>query len=253
MDELPDIAGLVDVAPADWLALRDRLVAIGVDAAHVAPILALSARFSEDDRNPIRLWHLRRRDDAAALAMRLLMFGDMLTAKEAIEALGEPLYSVLADAGLLRVDDDAVRCTLRLAMAGEFHLFGDELAPGGDAVMGMRDTTIPLWRAIAPTRMVDRVLDIGCGAGALALLLCRHAAQVVASDINPRAVALARINVALNGIDNIDVREGDMFAPVDGEEFDLIAAHTAYVALPEGMEGASHCMAGGAATRWCAA
>jgi hypothetical protein len=63
---------------------------------------------------------------------------------------------------------------------------------------------------------------------------------VVASDINPRAVALARINVALNGIDNIDVREGDMFAPVDGEAFDLIAAHTAYVALPEGMEGASH-------------
>jgi methylase of polypeptide subunit release factors len=240
MEELPDIAGLAKVAPADWLALRDRLAAISVDAAHVAPILALSARFPEDDRDPIRLWHLRRRDDAAALAMRLLMFGDALTVPEAIAALDEPLHRVLADAGLLRMDDDAVRCALRLAMAGAFYLFGDELTPGGDVVMGMRDTTIPLWRAIAPTRMVDRVLDIGCGAGALALLLCRHAAQVVASDINPRAVALARINVALNGIDNIDVREGDMFVPVDGETFDLIAAHTAHVALPEGMEGASH-------------
>jgi methylase of polypeptide subunit release factors len=240
MAELPDITGLADVAPADWLALRHRLVAIGVDAASVAPVLALSVRFSEDDRDPIRLWHLRRRSDATALAMRLLMFGDGLTAQQAVSAVGEPLYPLLAGAGLFHVHDDQVRCTLRLAMAGEFYAFGDDLAPGGDAVMGMRETTIPLWRAVVSAHPVQRALDLGCGAGVIALLLCRRAAQVVACDINPRAVAMARINVALNGVENIDVREGDMFAPVAGEVFDLIAAHMPYVALPDGMPGASH-------------
>jgi methylase of polypeptide subunit release factors len=240
MTELPDITDLADLTADDWAAMRQRLVAIGVDAANVAPLLALCAQFPEDDRDPIRLWHLRQRGDAAALAMRLLMFGDVLTQAEATEALGEPIHGVLTDAGLLLTRDEHVRCPLRLAMAGDFYVFGDDLRLGGDVVMGMRETTIPLWRAVTPVHGLQRALDLGCGAGAIALLLCRHAEQVIATDINPRAVALARINVALNGVDNIDVREGDLFAPVANEQFDLIAAHPPYVALPDGMPATSH-------------
>src|SRR6476619_5376624 len=116
MADLPDIAGLAVVTPAQWLELRDRLVSIGLDAATLAPILALSVRFPEDDRDPIRLWHLRRRDDAAALAMRLLMFGDDITEHDALAALGESLCPLLVDAGLLLAHDGHVRCVLRLAM-----------------------------------------------------------------------------------------------------------------------------------------
>jgi SAM-dependent methyltransferase len=240
MADLPDITGLAGVTPAEWLALRDRLVAIGVDAASLAPILALSVRFPEDDRDPIRLWHLRRRGDAAALAMRLLMFGDKLTEREALVALGEPLCPLLNGGGLLQVRDGHVRCVLRLAMAGDYYVFGDNLALGGDVVMGLRETTIPLWYAIAPARPLQRALDLGCGAGTVALLLSRHVAEMVASDISPRAVAIARINVALNGVDNIDVRLGDMYESVAGEVFDLIAAHAPYVALPDGVSAVSH-------------
>jgi methylase of polypeptide subunit release factors len=234
MPELPDIAGLAHVSADDWLALHHRLAAIGVDAQGVAPILALCVQYPEDDRDPIRLWHLRRRSDDAALAMRLLMFGDALTVAESITALGESLHRLLAAAGLLQANGDAVRCVLRLGMAEDFYLFADDLAPGGAAVMGMRETTVPLWRAVSPARALGRALDLGCGAGAIALLLSRHAGLVVATDINPRAVALARINVALNATDNVDVREGDLFAPVAGETFDLIATHPPYIALPDG-------------------
>ncbi len=240
MIELPDITGLAGVTVGDWRALRRRLLEIGVDAANVAPLLALCAQFPEDDRDPIRLWHLRQRSDAAALAMRLLMFGDALTDAQVTEALGEPTHRALANAGLLLSRDDHVRCPLRLAVAGDFYVFGDDLRLGGDVVMGMRETTIPLWRAATPTHNLQRALDLGCGAGTIALLLCRQAAQVIATDINPRAVALARINIALNGVDNIDVREGDLFAAVADEQFDLIAAHPPYVALPDGMPATSH-------------
>ncbi len=240
MGELPDITGFAAVTPADWLGLRQRLVAIGLDAAGVAPLFGMCPQYPEDDRNPIRLWHLRRRSDAASLAMRLLMCGDPLTAAEAVTALGEPLYTLLYSAGLLVLRESLVHCVLRLAMAGEFYVFADDLRAGGDVVMGMRETTAPLWRAVVPARKVGRVLDLGCGAGAIALLLCRHAVQVVATDINPRAVALARVNVTLNGVDNIEVREGDLFAPVAGEAFDIIAAHPPYIALPDRVAAISH-------------
>ncbi len=100
MPELPDIAGLARVSAEDWRALHHRLAAIGVDSASIAPILALCVQYPEDDRDPIRLWHLRRRSDTAALAMRLLMFGDALTAAESITALGETLSSALIGSGI---------------------------------------------------------------------------------------------------------------------------------------------------------
>jgi methylase of polypeptide subunit release factors len=42
-------------------------------------------------------------------------------------------------------------------------------------------------------------------------------------DVNPEAVRCTRINALLNRLeDRIDVREGDLFAPVEGRQFDLV-------------------------------
>jgi release factor glutamine methyltransferase len=67
------------------------------------------------------------------------------------------------------------------------------------------------------------VLDMGTGSGVCAVFAAKHAAHVVAVDINPAAVRCARINALLNGVeDRIDVRHGDLFDSVAGERFDLI-------------------------------
>ncbi len=240
MHALPDLAGLQTLGARDWHALQRRLLAIGLDAAAVTPELERCARFPEDERDPIRLWHLRRRGDPAALAMRLLMFGDALTRFDANAALGASLCRRLASAGMLLAEGERFTCALRLTMAGRYYVFADELSRGGDVVMGMRETTMPLWRAVAPDAPVRTALDLGCGAGAIALLLSERATSVVATDINPRAVTLARINLALNGVNNVVVREGDLFAPVQGEAFDLIAAHPPYVARPDFLPAVSH-------------
>ena len=50
-------------------------------------------------------------------------------------------------------------------------------------------------------RPVGRALDLGTGCGVQSLHLARHADAVVATDLNPRALDLARITFALNGID----------------------------------------------------
>ena len=67
------------------------------------------------------------------------------------------------------------------------------------------------------------VLDMGSGSGVCAVFAAKHAARVVAVDINPAAVRCTGINALLNGVERkIDAREGDLFAPVGAERFDFI-------------------------------
>jgi release factor glutamine methyltransferase len=67
------------------------------------------------------------------------------------------------------------------------------------------------------------VLDLGTGSGVCAVFAARQAQRVVAVDINPEAVRCARINVLLHHQESrVDVRLGDLFAPVSGERFDLV-------------------------------
>lgn len=61
----------------------------------------------------------------------------------------------------------------------------------------------------------------------------RYAERVTATDLNPRAVEFARFNAALNGVENVEVREGSVFAPVAGERFDLIVSNPPFVISPE--------------------
>ncbi len=67
------------------------------------------------------------------------------------------------------------------------------------------------------------VLDMGTGSGVCAVLAAALARRVVAVDINPAAVRCASLNAHLNQLEHrIEVRQGDLYAPVAGERFDLI-------------------------------
>jgi release factor glutamine methyltransferase len=80
----------------------------------------------------------------------------------------------------------------------------------------------------------SRVLDLGAGSGVGAIFAAQFARQgttgsVTAVDINPTAVRCARINVLLNEVEGcVDVREGDLFAPVSNEQFDVILFNPPY-------------------------
>lgn len=65
------------------------------------------------------------------------------------------------------------------------------------------------------------VLDMGTGSGYGAVACAKLGAIVTAVDINPHAVKCATLNALLNDV-TVDVRQGDLFAPIAGETFDLI-------------------------------
>lgn len=82
-----------------------------------------------------------------------------------------------------------------------------------------------------------RVLDLCTGSGALAVVLAKElaGATVVATDVSPAAVAVARANATRAGVgERIDVRVGDLWAAVASEApFDLIVTNPPYVRTGE--------------------
>ena len=86
---------------------------------------------------------------------------------------------------------------------------------------------------LAVRRRVVRALDLGTGCGIQALLAAKHAETVVATDVNPRALAFAAFNARLNAIENVELRLGNAFEPVEGERFELVVSNPPYVISPD--------------------
>ncbi|GAA3584698.1 methyltransferase [Klugiella xanthotipulae] len=106
---------------------------------------------------------------------------------------------------------------------------GDELA--GDYVLGVGGATRTL-ASCAVTDRVDSVLDLGTGCGVLAMLATRYARRVVATDISERALRIAQMNCALNGVTEVEFRRGSLFEPVTGELFDRVVSNPPFVITP---------------------
>jgi release factor glutamine methyltransferase len=85
---------------------------------------------------------------------------------------------------------------------------------------------------------VDRpcgILDVATGSGAVALALADELpdATIVASDISPGALELARANAAaLNATDVVEFVQSDLLDAIDGV-FDIITANLPYVTAAE--------------------
>jgi release factor glutamine methyltransferase len=79
-------------------------------------------------------------------------------------------------------------------------------------------------RGVAPG---SHVLELGCGAGAAAVIAAKRGCHVTAVDISPSAVRCMRINALLNNVE-LSIRHGDLFAPVHNERFDVVLFNPPY-------------------------
>ena len=110
-----------------------------------------------------------------------------------------------------------------------FHVEPCVLVPRPDT-----ETVIEVARGLRTDRTAAcRVLDLCTGSGAIAVALAHElpTAQVVATEISSEAASVARRNAERNGVaERVDVRVGDLWQPVVGERFDLIASNPPYIA-----------------------
>lgn len=75
----------------------------------------------------------------------------------------------------------------------------------------------------------SKVLEIGCGSGAISILLAKMGCKVTATDINPKAIEVAKRNAKLNNV-RIRFVVSDLFAGLN-ETYDVVVFNPPY--LPE--------------------
>ncbi len=97
--------------------------------------------------------------------------------------------------------------------------------------------------ATVPAGAGPRIIDIGAGSGAIAVVLAAEipAAKVAATDVSTAALAVARRNALRHGVaDRLEFFRGDLFAAAPGA-FDIIVSNPPYIPdgdyplLPEGI------------------
>lgn len=191
-------------------------------------------------------------------ALRATRGGGDLATLVRLFALQVPVDRSSVDAVLPGLVDPLVAAGMLQSSAGQvaalvdIRPYGDEdhdwwivcdQTPGLDGRQGPMDPSHVLGISEASSSLaqltirepIGRALDLGTGCGVQALHLAQHAREVVATDVNARALAMARLTASLNEAD-IDVRDGSLFDPVAGETFDLIATNPPFVISPPDSE-----------------
>lgn len=227
-------------------ALRADLTAAGYTVDGLGRLWGAEAgaALERGDRVPARRALTAHPSPVSTLAAVLLL-GDPVPVADLDAALPSLGASGAADLGLVTLVGTAAVPALDLrpyaftddAGAGEWWIASDlgELAVGGalrtDHVLGVGSASVTLAGLVLPGP-IDRALDLGTGCGIQALHLARHARVVVATDISARALELAALTAAVNGVGNIEFRLGSLYEPVAGEQFDRVVSNPPFVITP---------------------
>ncbi|GAB3299349.1 methyltransferase [Epidermidibacterium keratini] len=164
--------------------------------------------------------------------------GDPLPLAKASRALGEPLLAAALEGGVLaafEIDDEVwVRAEvsvltapvgeLGVLVAADFGWHEDDR----EYVGGPGNATATLLDVVASLDVPPGLaVDVGTGSGAVAVWLRSRFATVTATDVNPRALALAELTAALND-SQIDVVQMSFVDGLTGDAA-LIACNPPFV------------------------
>lgn len=226
-------------------ALRSALDRAGYTVDAVYALLGDDAHRALGRNQSVPALRATRNGGDLATLVRLFAL-QVPVARERADAALPGLVDALVAAEMLIASGDEVRALVDIRPYGdEDHdwwilcdptsgLDGRQAPMDPSYVLGISEASSSLAQ-LTIRRPVGRALDLGTGCGVQALHLAQHAGEVVATDVNPRALAMARLTAHLNEVD-FDVRDGSLFDPVAGETFDLIATNPPFVISPPGSQ-----------------
>ena len=214
--------------------LGDALRAVGYSEAAVTRLLGDEAY--SDGREDVPVAERRLPGTPLGTVVRAFFLELPVPTRDAVRALGRGGLDALATTGLAEIGDEVVPLG-RILPVGDLLIASDDF-PDEDGeqpadYVAAYTPTSRILDSLTPRRPVARALDVGTGSGVQALLTARHAGHVVATDVNARALAYTELNAALNGMENVECRQGSLFEPAGGEQFELITCNAPYVVSPE--------------------
>lgn len=120
---------------------------------------------------------------------------------------------------------------------GEQYFYGRRFFVNESVMIPTPETELLCENAVRYLNLIDTdapaVLDVGTGAGVIAVTVALEAPQVrmTALDISADALEVARKNASDLGASDITFRESDLFSALDaGERFDLVLSNPPYIA-----------------------
>lgn len=230
---LQAIDGLDRLDAAECARLADAFRAAGYGSDFMGKVESVAPLNLDRPRRPLVRWFLARHGGAVADVARLFSYLEEVERAPAESALGAPLVARLLEAGVLAsADGGRLRSRFMILPLGEQWFLSDPLHGGAEAVMGPGMTTLLLHRLL-PELPARAVLDLGCGAGTLAIAAARAGARATGADVSPRALAIAAFNARLNAVE-LETALGDVGDAVHGRRFDLVLAQPPYLPRPEG-------------------
>jgi SAM-dependent methyltransferase len=220
-------------------ACRERMASASFDERTITECEAIMPGQIDRVRLPLVHAVLESRGDATATLTQLFAYGGVVARTRVVDALGDDVMAALEGAQWLVATEGGVRTRVRVMPFCGLWVASDECPVREDPVMGPGATTILLAHALVLDG-VSSLLDVGCGAGTLALLArSRGVADVMGVDIDPRALAYGELNARLNGLE-ITWASGDLTAPAAGRRFDVVVAQPPFVTQPDGVEGTTY-------------
>lgn len=223
--------------PDDVGRLRDVLIAASFTDRGVAEALGIRVARSVSSCDLPQLLGATRGGAPLDTLIRLFLLGVPVDADAAGRAASPMELETWVLSGLIRREGDRVLTNVQLLPFQNLVLAFD-LPPRGDTglkpnyVMGIGASSLTLAN-LTVRRPSRATLDLGTGCGFQAFLAAPHSDQVVAVDLNARAVSLAAFNARLNGLANVECRQGSFFEPVEGRRFNLIVSNPPFVVSPE--------------------
>ena len=116
---------------------------------------------------------------------------------------------------------------------GEWAFMGLPMRVGPGALIPRPETELLCELALKEIKPGDMVLDLCCGTGCLGVALGKlGGAKVTFSDISGEALALARENARINGVEGVFL-QGDLLEPVKADTFACILCNPPYLTETE--------------------
>lgn len=229
--KLPSIEALNSVDTKVWIEFGDILRGTGYGEDFLKKFWLSSWKIYKSLQKPVNIQRAQKLNSDEAIISRLFNLRDSIARKDVVSVFGNVLTESLIISGLLQEDNDGISSSFMLTPFDDLIILCDDVLHGGDAVFGRGPGTAAL-TALSPKKG-DKCLDLGCGAGLVALNMGKIADTVVAIDINQRAIDFLIINQHINEIYNIEPKLGSWFEPIENELFDLILSQPPFVTSPD--------------------
>ncbi len=174
----------------------------------------------------------------------LFLQGQSVESQQLRDAVGDSAFDLLQTLGLVEPYGGSARWVATVTMYATHGLYivsdrwcgidGQAFEPPVDLVYPAVLGTTRGFLAMIPASPCERFLELCCGTGIAAFVAARNGAKhAYAFDIAARSAHFAEFNRRLNGLDNVTIRQGDLYAAAAGNTFDRIVAHPPYVPVLE--------------------